>query len=267
MKDDKVVLITGCSSGIGRELCGTFMEKGFQVIATARNLEALKDVTAAMKLSLDVTQKESVDAAVLEVLSRFHKIDILVNNAGFSVRGALEEIDIRKIESMFDVNVFGLIRMIQAVAPVMRQQRSGRIINIGSISGRFAQPINSAYCASKFAVEALSDALRLELSPFNIQVTVIEPGPIKTHFFRTLEGNSSAIMTNENSCYSGFYRADSRRRSTQSMADAKEAASTIYEITQKEQLRPRYQVAVPLIHSMLASCPGSLREYLFKKMH
>lgn len=185
MQNETVVLITGCSTGIGRELSKILMKKGYTVVATARNVESLTDLPASLKLPLDVTQQESIHAAVNEVISRFHKIDILVNNAGYSIRGALEEINIESAKSMFDVNVFGILNTIQAIVPEMRKRQSGKIINIGSISGKFAQPINGAYCASKYAVEALSDALRLELSSYHIQVTVIEPGPIQTHFFTT----------------------------------------------------------------------------------
>ena len=265
MKNEIVVLITGCSTGIGRELCKILFDKGYTVVATARNVEALKDLSASLKLSLDVTQKESIYAAINEVISRFHKIDILVNNAGYSIRGALEEINVKSAKSMFDVNVFGIINMIHAVVPEMRKKQSGKIINIGSISGKFVQPINEAYCASKFAVEALSDALRLELYSYNIQVTVIEPGPVKTNFFNTLVGNSSDLMSNPNSCYSRFYESDARSRNKQNPTDPKEAAKAISDIILKRRINSRYKVAVPFTYSMITRFPDSLKEYLMKK--
>lgn len=200
-----------------------------------------------------------------EVISRFHKIDILVNNAGYSVRGALEEININSAKSMFDVNVFGIINMIQAVVPEMRKKRSGKIINIGSISGKFVQPINGAYCASKFAVEALSDALRLELYSYNIQATVIEPGPMRTNFFKTLADNSSNLMSNANSCYSCFYESDAKYRNKQKQADPREAAEAISSIILKRRLNSRYKVAVPYMYSMITHFPDSLKEYIMKK--
>ena len=131
MKNETVILITGCSTGIGRELSKILSEKGYTVVATARSVETLKDLPVSLKLSLDVTQKESISIAIREVMSRFKKIDILVNNAGYSTRGALEEIDVNKAKSMFDVNVFGIINMIQAVVPEMHKNQSGKIINIG----------------------------------------------------------------------------------------------------------------------------------------
>jgi NAD(P)-dependent dehydrogenase (short-subunit alcohol dehydrogenase family) len=116
-----------------------------------------------------VTQPESVNQAIECVLQRFGRIDVLVNNAGYALRGAVEEISDEQVRQMFDVNVSGVLRMIRAVAPYMRQQRAGRIINIGSISGKLSTLVNGTYSATKFALEALSDALRLELAPFGIQ--------------------------------------------------------------------------------------------------
>jgi NAD(P)-dependent dehydrogenase (short-subunit alcohol dehydrogenase family) len=145
-----------------------------------------------LKLPLDVTQAASVDQAVELALERFGRIDVLVNNAGYALRGAIEEVTDEQAQSLFDVNVIGVMRITRAVLPVMRRQMSGRIINISSIAGRLATPVNGVYSASKFALEALSDALRLELAPFGIQVVVIEPGSIKTNFAQTAEDQAEA---------------------------------------------------------------------------
>lgn len=262
MEDKKVVLITGCSSGIGWELSRLLADKGYLVVATARDVEAVKDLPASLKLSLDVTKEKTIEAAVKEVITRFHKIDVLVNNAGYSIRGALEEISIESMKSMFDVNVFGIINMIQAVVPEMRRNQSGKIINIGSISGKFTQPLNGAYCASKHAVEAISDALRFELYRQNIQVTVIEPGPIRTNFFKTMDKNSENLMTNPASCYVSLYHSDARRKEMQSYSQPQKAAETICEIIGKRRLKSRYEVAVPYAYSMFARFPDFLRECL-----
>lgn len=264
MKDGRVILITGCSTGIGRELCEVLFNAGHKVVATARNADSLKELSASLKLSLDVTKEESIHEAINEVISRFHKIDILVNNAGYSMRGALEEIDVKLAKDMFDVNVFGIIQMVQAVVPKMRKQKSGKIINIGSISGKFAQPINGAYCASKFAVEALSDALRLELHSNHIQVTVIEPGPMNTNFFKTLDNNSNALSSDPNSFYARFYESDARNRKKQKLTESKHAAITISDIMMKSRLKARYQVAVPFSYNMITYFPDSLKEYILK---
>lgn len=265
MKNETVILITGCSTGIGRELCKLLFDKGYTVVATARNVEALKNLPASLKLSLDVTEKESISDAVKKVISRFDKIDILINNAGYSVRGALEEVSVNDAKRMFDVNVFGIVNMIQAVIPEMRKKKYGKIINIGSISGKFVQAINGVYCASKFAVEALSDALRLELHSYNIQSTVIEPGPMKTNFFKTLADNSNNLMSNPSSCYSRFYKSDAKYRSKQKQADPKEAAKAITDIILKRRLNSRYKVAVPFTYSIVTYLPDCIKEYLMKK--
>jgi len=264
MENNEVVLITGCSSGLGRELSVMLTDKGYTVAATARNVDTLADLPAALKLPLDVTDRESISQAVNEVVSKFQRVDILINNAGFSVRGAMEEIRIENMKSMFDVNVFGIVNVIQAVAPAMRRNQYGKIINIGSISGKFTQPINGAYCASKHAVEAISDALRYELYHYNIQVTVIEPGPIQTNFFKTMAEKSEKWIKNPDSIYENLYSLDAQRKEKQAYTETKKAAEIICEIVGEERLKSRYEVAVPYIYSMFARFPYPLRDYLMR---
>ena len=202
----QVVLITGCSTGIGRDLARRLAQAGYQVAATARRVETLADLPAALKLPLDVTRPASIQKAVECTLEQFGHIDVLVNNAGYSVFGAAEEISDPLLQGMFDVNVFGMLRMVRAVVPVMRAQRSGRVINISSIVGKLVTPANGAYAASKFAVEALSDALRLELEPFGIRVVLVEPGSVKTHFADAAQAKAQAILANPSSPYRALYR-------------------------------------------------------------
>ena len=266
MENKKVALITGCSSGIGRELSQVLADKEYAVIATARDVKTLEDMPVSLKLQLDVTDKESISSAIQKVISQYQKVDILVNNAGCSIRGALEEINLESMKSMFDVNVFGIINMIQAVVPEMRKNRCGKIINIGSISGKFTQPINGAYCASKHAVEAISDALRYELHNHNIQVTVIEPGPIQTNFFKTMDKQSDQWMTNPDSSYKSLYRMDAKRKENQTYTQTKKTAEAICEIIENKRLKSRYEVAVPYAYSMFASFPYSLRDYLMMNL-
>lgn len=267
MEGKEIVMITGCSSGIGRELCRVLDGRGYTVAATARNIDTLKDLPVSLMLPLDVTDNESIKGAVGDILQRYGKIDILINSAGYSVRGAMEDIPLQSIKSMFDVNVFGIVNMIQAVAPVMRSNGYGKIINIGSISGKFAQPINGAYCASKHAVEAISDAMRYELHPHNVQVTVIEPGPIQTNFFRTMDKKSEEWMSNPDSVYEGLYALDLKRREKQSYTKTEKAAEDICKIIESKQLKSRYEVAVPYAYSMFARFPYSLRDYLMINSH
>lgn len=203
----QIVLITGCSTGIGRDLVSRLTQSGYTVVATARKVESLAGLPAALCLPLDVTQPESVAQAVSATLERFGRIDVLINNAGYAVRGVLEETDDAQIQQMFDVNVHGVLRMIRAVVPHMRQQKSGRIINLSSIVGKLPVPVNGAYSATKFALEALSDALRFELMPFGVQVVLIEPGSIKTHFVETMNNYSQQVSSNPNSPYAALYQS------------------------------------------------------------
>jgi NAD(P)-dependent dehydrogenase (short-subunit alcohol dehydrogenase family) len=174
----KVVLITGCSTGIGRDLAQRLAQAGYTVVATARDVNTFADLSVALKLPLDVTRPKSIREVVERVMLCFGRIDVLVNNAGYAVRGAVEEVPVEQAQQMFDANVFGVMRMVQAVIPHMRQQKSGRIVNISSVVGKLVTPANGTYSASKFALEGLSNALRMELAPFGIQVVLIEPGSI-----------------------------------------------------------------------------------------
>ncbi len=202
---NKVVLITGCSSGIGRDLAQRLSEAGDTVVATARDLRALAHLDVALKLTLDVTEPESICNAVETILQNFGRIDVLINNAGYAQVGAIEELADEQIRRMYDVNVFGAMRMIRAVAPLMRKQGAGRIINISSIAGKLVTPVNGAYASTKFALEAISEALRFELEPFNIQVILIEPGAIKTNFDLTVHALGDAITANPASPYRPLY--------------------------------------------------------------
>lgn len=181
----EVVLITGCSTGIGRDLARELTGLGYTVIATARKPETLQDLPAELKLPLDVTDPLSVEQAVAKTVQEFGRIDVLINNAGYGPRGVVEEIPVDNVQAVYDVNVFGALRMIHSVAPIMRTQGGGRIINISSIAGRVATPVNGVYSSTKFALEALSDALRWEMAPFGISVILIEPGLIQTNFSET----------------------------------------------------------------------------------
>ncbi len=202
----KVVLITGCSTGIGRDLAIRLTEAGYTVAATARRVDTLADLSVGLKLPLDVTSTESVEQAVAETLRQFGRIDGLVNNAGFGLRGVVEEVPEDSVQKIYDVNVFGVLRMVRAVAPIMRAQGFGRIINISSIAGRVVTPVNGIYSSTKFALEAVSDALRWELQPFGIKVIVIEPGPIRTKFDETYKREGIAPENFSRSPYSRIYK-------------------------------------------------------------
>jgi len=180
----RAALVTGCSSGIGRATALALSDKGFAVYATARRPEALTDLAArgCETLALDVTSEESMVAAVRAVEAVHGRVDVLVNNAGYALQGPVEEASLDAVRAQFETNVFGLVRMCQLVLPGMRAAGRGRIVNIGSMGGRFTFPGGGFYHASKHAVEAVSDALRLEVAPFGVQVVLVQPGPVVSSF-------------------------------------------------------------------------------------
>src|SRR4051812_2381399 len=182
------VLITGCNSGFGLHASLTFARQGHDVFATVRNLDRAKPLQDAAEaeglelhvLRLDVRDGESVDAAVNEVVERAGRIDVCVNNAGIELRGPIEECSDDEVLVQFDTNVFGLLRVVRAVLPVMRAQHAGVIVNVGSLAGLVARPYGGLYSATKHAVEAISEALHFECAEFGVRVAVLEPGQFET---------------------------------------------------------------------------------------
>lgn len=180
----KAVLITGCSSGIGRATAGRLARSGWTVYATARRPESISDLREAgcETLALDVTDEQSMRAAVASIEQSEGAIGVLINNAGYSQSGAIETVPLEAVRRQFETNVFGLVRLTQLVLPKMREQRWGKIVNIGSMGGRLSFPGGGHYHATKHALEAISDALRFELRGFGIDVVLLEPGLITTEF-------------------------------------------------------------------------------------
>ena len=188
----RTVIITGCSTGIGRATAARLGQRDdWTVYATARKPETLAELESAgcRTLALDVTDEASMVAAVDAVKTESGRIDALVNNAGYSQSGASETLDVAEVRRQFETNVFGLLRLSQLVLPTMREQRDGRIVNISSMGGKLVFPGGGAYHATKFAVEAFSDAMRFEVAGFGIKVVIIEPGLITTNFDQTAVGS------------------------------------------------------------------------------
>lgn len=180
----ETVLITGCSSGIGRETAHAFLEDGWEVYATARNpadVEALGEAGANIA-SLDVTDEDDVERVVERIVDEEGRVDCLVNNAGYAQLGPVEDVPVEMVEDQFEVNVFGPHRLAREVLPHMRERQTGTIVNVSSVAGRLATPGMGIYNGSKFAVEGISDALRPEVSEYGIDVVLVEPGPVDTAF-------------------------------------------------------------------------------------
>ncbi|HEX3433624.1 MAG TPA: oxidoreductase [Solirubrobacteraceae bacterium] len=180
----KAVLVTGCSSGIGRATALRLAGSGWKVYATARRPETLSDLRDAgcQTLALDVTDEQSMQLAVETIEQAEEAVGVLINNAGYSQSGAIETVPLEAVRRQFETNVFGLVRLTQLVLPKMRAQRWGKIVNVGSMGGRLSFPGGGHYHATKHAVEALSDAMRFELRGFGIDVVLLEPGLITTEF-------------------------------------------------------------------------------------
>ena len=178
----KVILLTGASSGIGYETAEFLAKQGHIVYGAARRIEQMEPLKAfgVKPIRLDVTSQESIDEAVAAIVKAEGRIDVLVNNAGYGSYGAVEDVSIEEARKQFDVNIFGVAMLTKKVLPYMREQRSGTIINVASIGGRLTTYFGAWYHATKYALEALSDALRMETKDFGIQVSIIEPGGIKT---------------------------------------------------------------------------------------
>jgi len=181
---DKIAFVTGASSGIGEATARRLLAGGYKVFVGARRLERMAELASlgAALVPLDLTDDGSIVRAVEQIKSQAGRLDVLVNNAGYGSYGALEDVPLEEARRQFEVNVFGLARLCQLVLPIMREQKSGKIVNVTSIGGKIWEPLGSWYHATKFAVEGLSDCLRVEARPFGIDVIVIEPGAIRTEW-------------------------------------------------------------------------------------
>ena len=180
----KTVLVTGASAGIGKATVELFLKHGYKVYAVARRIEKMEDlkILGAIPIQMDVTDNRSMEAGIEKISRESGGVDILINNAGYGSLGSVEEVSIEEAKRQFEVNIFGLARLTQLITPHMREMKWGKIVNISSIGGKIYEPLAGWYHSTKFALEGLSDCLRLELKGFGIHVIVVEPGPIRSEW-------------------------------------------------------------------------------------
>ena len=206
----ETALVTGASSGIGRETAVKLAEKGFAVIAAARRMERLAELAGQVEgitpVQVDLSRPDDTEKFCSYLSELPAPVSVLVNNAGYSVRGALEDVSIEAAKRLFEVNIFALIGVTQACLPAMRRQRKGIIVNLSSIVGKFTFPGSGVYAASKHALEAITDAMRLELAPMGIKVVTIRPGPIATEFNDVAIEMSGDLMARTDPDYKQIYQ-------------------------------------------------------------
>jgi len=242
----KVALVTGGSSGIGEKSAQRLQAAGFTTYAVARRVDKMEPLERAgvTTFAMDVTEDASMVSGMSRVIDEHGRIDVMVNNAGYGSYGAVEDVSMDEARRQFEVNVFGLGRLTQLATPHMRAQGSGRVINISSVGGKFYEPLGAWYHATKFAVEGLSDSLRLELAPFGIQVVIIEPGPILTEW-NTISRDSLTEVSQGG----GYQEMAEKVRATMERGDGPRLASSPDTVAKKivkaattSHPRPRYPV-------------------------
>jgi len=271
---NKVILITGASSGLGSAIAKALAAKGYRVFGTIRSPRATSDGATTdgaasggfTTLSLDVTKDESVRTCVSEVIRVAGRIDAVINNAGMGIAGAIEDTAPEEAQSQFDTNFFGLHRVCRAVLPHLRAQRAGTIINMSSLAGRIALPFQGFYSATKFAIEAYTEALRMEVRPFGIVVSMIEPGDFATSF------TANRRMTAENVPVSPYYEPAMRAIATmardeqanQDLSPVIAAVETILESRRPALRYPRANALQRTFNALRPFLPQSLAEYLIR---
>ena len=246
---EKVALVTGSSSGIGYETSLSLAREGYFTYATMRDVKKEDSIKKIAKeenlplkvIELDVDNEDSVESAVKTIIDEKQRIDVLVNNAGWGIWGTAEDVSIEEFREQFETNFFSIVRMIQKVAPIMRKQETGDIVNISSIAGRIGFPVSTAYISSKFAIEGLSESLRYELGPFGVNVIIIEPGVIKTNFIDSMR---TAKKVKESDTYKEI--TEKVISGVKMMAEMgtppKEVANVIIKSLKDEKPLPRYVV-------------------------
>jgi NADP-dependent 3-hydroxy acid dehydrogenase YdfG len=247
--NNPVWFITGCSTGFGRELAKLILNRGWNAVITARNIDQVKDIAegfekTALVLPLDVNNKDQVTASVAQAEETFGKIDVLVNNAGYGYFSSIEEGEEEKIRAQFETNVFGLVNMIQAVLPGMREKRTGHIINFSSIGGIRAFTATGYYHATKFAVEGLSESLAQEVAPMGIKVLIVEPGPFRTDWAGRSTSRTPVAISDYDSTV-GIRMAASQNGSGKQQGDPVRGCEAIIKAVEAEKHELRLLLGEP----------------------
>jgi NAD(P)-dependent dehydrogenase (short-subunit alcohol dehydrogenase family) len=267
-----VAVVTGSSGGIGLATALALARNGYLTYATMRNLakrDSIQSVADKQHLSirtvqLDVTNESSVKNAIQSILSASGRIDLLVNNAGYGLTGAFEDIEIDEITALYETNVFGVIRVTQAVLPSMRKQRSGRIINISSGAGRIGYPGGSAYVSSKFALEGLSESMAFEVEQFGIKIVLVEPGFVRTNFADNIVIARKAQEPNSHYSQMMQKMSSNRDRMLENSSDADLVAAVVVEAATAKEPNLRY-LAGKDVQQMVAA-KKSMSDEEFHKM-
>ena len=258
--ENKVILITGASSGLGKACADYLVQKGYTVYGTSRKTQNKSSSTVQM-VQMDVNDDASVNKAISSILKKEGVIDVVINNAGWGISGSIEESTIEETKTLFETNFFGTLRVIQHVLPSMRKQHQGMIINVSSIGGVLGLPYQGMYSATKFAVEGMTEALRMEVSPFGIKVVLVEPGDFKTSF----TGNRKKISPKSNSAYHDFQKNTEAvvEHDEQHGSDPIIIGSLVHRIIRSSHPKVRYRVG-GLSQKFIASLKGVLSDRILQ---
>jgi NAD(P)-dependent dehydrogenase (short-subunit alcohol dehydrogenase family) len=271
----RVVLITGCSSGIGRACVPYFAARDWRVIATARRIETIRDLASENvdALPLDVADESARMNAIEETLKRAGRLDVLVNNAAYSQAGPLAEVSLDEMRAQFETNLFGAFRLAQLAIPQMRKQSAGRIINVSSIVGRVSFPFAGLYAGTKWAMEAMSDTLRVELKPFGVSVIVVEPGAVSTRFSENSSQFLARFKNDPNSMYRNYFgHSGTGIRDAFNVSDLgaqpETVARVIYRAASARWPRPRYQATLDarLMWPLMPLTPDWLKDFVVARV-
>ncbi|MEU6967090.1 oxidoreductase [Kitasatospora aureofaciens] len=260
-----VWFVTGASRGLGAEITREALDRGHSVIATARDVSAVlkaypQKPDGLLAVNVDVTEPEQLTAAVEAGLARFGRIDVVANNAGYGLVGAIEETSDEAARALFDVNVFGVLNTLRAILPALRAQRSGHVLNIGSVGGFATAPATGLYGASKFALEGISEALHGELAPLGVRVTIIEPGGFRTDFLSSSSFHTEPATITDYATAAGPVREALAHYDGRQPGDPVKAAKAIVDVTETAEPPLRLQLGADAVERVEAKLDLVRRE-------